>query len=113
MRIYISTPINARAENTFAEKYECAKKRVSEIIGQLKSKFPDAEFLSFSDVAPMGECTEAQAVGNCIKAVIESDYVIIDDSDLNAVNTSLGCELEKKAAYLYAKYGWNYLSELL
>ena len=113
MRIYISTPINARGEKTFAEKYECAKKRVFEIIGQLKSKFPDAEFVSFADVAPLGECTEAQAVGKCIQAVIESDYVIIDDSDLMALGLSFGCKLEQKAAFLYVSERYYYLSDLI
>ena len=112
MRIYISTPINGRAEKTFAEKYEGAKKRVSEIIGQLKSKFPDAEFVSFADVAPLGECTEAQAMGKCVQAVMESDICVLDNVNIKAFRKSNGCYLETIAAHIYCPEEFLYLSDI-
>lgn len=99
-KIYISTPVNARAEKTFAEKYEAAKKRVSEIIGHLKDKYPDAEFVSFSDVAPLGECTEAQAIGQCVQAVMECD-VLFCDIMAEGFYKSKGCRVECFVARTY------------
>ena len=101
MKIYISTPVNARAEKTFAEKYEAAKKRVSEIIGHLKDKYPDAEFVSFADVAPLG-CSEAEAMGRCVQAVVGCDRLIVDSSS-DVLYESKGCRIEVIVAKMYHK----------
>lgn len=100
MKIYISTPVNARSEKTFAEKYEAANMRVSEIIGRLMPTYPDAEFVSFADVAPLGECTEAQAMGRCVQAVMDCDAVF-EDIMADGFCMSKGCCVEGYVARMY------------
>lgn len=104
MKIYISTPINARNEKTFAEKYAAASRRVGEIQGYLiMHGYKDAEFVSFVDIAPLGECTEAQAMGRCVQAVIESDICLIDEVDVDMFLKSSGCITERFVALRYRK----------
>ena len=74
MRIYISTPINARSEATFEEKYEAARKRVEDIAAWLKKQQPDAETVSTFDGRPKPDgSTEAEAIGRCVQQVLECD----------------------------------------
>ena len=112
MRIYISTPVNARPEKTFAEKYAAASKRVEEIKCELRTRgYEDAEFVSFADVAPLGECTEAQAMGRCVQAVMESDMCLVDDSNEEGFANSIGCRIEAFVTYHYLGNRVLYLSE--
>lgn len=68
MRIYISTPINARGEATFEEKYEAARKRAEEIAAWLKTQQPEAETVSTFDGRPKPDgSTEAEAIGRCVQ----------------------------------------------
>lgn len=100
MRIYISTPVNARQEDSFAEKYQAARKRVQEIEELLQEDFrlKDAQTVSTFDLNPLGT-TETQAIGRCIQAVLESDLLYIDKTPYSS--ESKGCLLESTAAEIY------------
>lgn len=100
MKLYISTPINARSEATFQEKYEAARKRVEEMKEQLPSIYQECyDIVSSFDLNPLGTYTEAEAMGRCIQAVMESDAILLDDGWA----TSQGCCLEFRTAEIYNK----------
>ena len=100
MKIYISTPINARSEATFEEKYEAARKRVEEIAAWLKTQQPDAETVSTFDGRPKPDgSTEAEAIGRCVQQVLESDAICMD----YGYEKSRGCRTELCAAVNYSK----------
>jgi len=100
MKLYISTPINARSEATFQEKYEAARKRVEEIKEQLPSIYQECyDIVSSFDLNPLGTYTEEQAMGRCIQAVMESDAILLDDG----WTLSQGCCLEFRTAEIYNK----------
>ena len=100
MKLYISTPINARSEATFQEKYEAARKRVEEMKEQLPSIYQECyDIVSSFDLNPLGTYTEEQAMGRCIQAVMESDAILLDDGWA----TSQGCCLEFRTAEIYNK----------
>lgn len=100
MKLYISTPINARSEATFQEKYEAARKRVEEMKEQLPSIYQECyDIVSSFDLNPFGTYTEEQAMGRCIQAVMESDAILLDDGWA----TSQGCCLEFRTAEIYNK----------
>ena len=104
-RLYIATPINARLERDFTSKYLAAKSRVEE----LKNKFFTSdsnhrlaeydEIVSSFDLNPLGEYSEAQAMGRCIEAVLESDAIYLD----RGWKASSGCILEYSTARIYDK----------
>jgi hypothetical protein len=99
MKVYISTPINARNENTFALKYEAAQKRCERIIEVLleDERFKDAKFVHTFNLNPLGSVTETEAMGRCIQAVLESDLLYFDCR----ASESNGCALEYWAASIY------------
>ena len=73
MKLYIATPINARQEQGFRNKYKAAQKRVrglKEII-KTDNRFYGYSFVSSFDVNKSKNISEAIAMGNCIQAVIE------------------------------------------
>ena len=81
-RLYIATPINARLERDFTSKYLAAKSRVEELKKLLFATGSDARFSEYDEIVssfdlnPLGECSEAQAMGRCIEAVLESDAIV-------------------------------------
>ena len=103
MKIYLSTPVTSRPEKTYEEQYKAAEKRVAEMKEIFRTKHNGPEkvysFVSFADIVPPWNCTEAEAMGRCIKAVIECDEILMDENWLN----SRGCRLEAEAASLYKK----------
>ena len=109
MTLYIATPINARPEETFGEKFRGARERVQELKVRLQA---DERFRTFDDmtsgvdVCPLGGFTEAKAMGRCIQAVLESDAVYMDDG----YETSKGCLLEYDTCrrYKIPVYGDNW-----
>lgn len=109
MKIYISTPINARKEKTFAEKYNAAKECVEDCILELQKNSewseerPNAEYVSTFDINPLGDITEAEAMGKCIQAVMECDAFVIALPKGIEKYESKGVLLEERAAELYGK----------
>ena len=103
MKVYISTPINGRQEETFEKKYQAAEARTKEIIDKLV-KMPEyyyAEFVTTFTLNPLGEVTEAQAMANCVAAIMDADVAIFDNADMKAYNRSNGCQVEQKVAQSY------------
>ena len=92
MKLYIATPINARPEQGFRNKYKAAQKRVRELKEIIKT---DHRF----DVNKSQNISEAIAMGNCIQAVMECDAIYLD----HAWQSSKGCNLEYRAAKIYDK----------
>ena len=101
MKIYISTPINARNEQTFEQKYNAARQRVEHIIEVLheEPQYHDATFVSTFDLCPLGTKTESEAIGRCVQAVMESDMLYFDCR----ASESKGCSLEYWTACIYGK----------
>ena len=102
MRLYISTPINARREKTFREKYEAAERRC----GLLKGKMlADTRFRQYGEIVttfdfnPLGMFTEEEAMGRCVAAVMQCDAVFLD----HGWERSRGCILEYCSARIYGK----------
>lgn len=102
MKLYISTPINARSERTFKEKFIAAKHR-SEILKEVIQSDPSfnsvSEIVTSFDICPLGSVSEGEAIGRCIQAVYESDAIYLD----HAWQSSKGCNLEYRAAKIYGK----------
>ncbi len=100
MRIYISTPINARKEKTFQLKYIAARHRCNALVDMLKTEdtYADDTFVIPHDVTELGN-DEPTALGNCIKAVLECDAIYLD----HGWETSRGCNLEYRTAKIYGK----------
>ena len=101
MKLYIATPINARPEQGFRNKYKAAQKRVRELKEIIKTdhRFYGYSFVSSFDVNKSQNISEAIAMGNCIQAVIECDAIYLD----HAWQSSKGCNLEYRAAKIYDK----------
>lgn len=89
MRIYIATPISNRPEKTMEERLKAAKERVEQIVRYMRDAQPivqgsknplrTAEYCSTFDVNPIGcNHTEAEAIGNCIRLLMECDAIILD-----------------------------------
>lgn len=102
MKLYIATPINARREQGFANKYKAARQRVKQLKEFLKLdyRFSGYTCVSSFDVNKSQKISEADAMGNCIKAVLECDAIYLD----HAWQSSKGCNLEYRAAKIYDKY---------
>lgn len=104
-RLYIATPINARLERDFTSKYFAAKSRVEELKNKIFTSDSNHrlaeydEIVSSFDLNPLGEYSEAQAMGRCIEAVLESDAIYLD----RGWKASSGCILEYSTARIYDK----------
>ncbi len=100
MTIYIATPINARSEGTFEEKRKAAKRRADMLRAWLKDEYPEEKIITPFDVVPLTEqVTEPEAMARCIKAVLQSDAILLD----RGWTASNGCNLEYRAAKIYDK----------
>lgn len=101
MKIYIATPINARKEPTFTEKREAAARRAKMLKAYIQGEYPDAEVVTPFDVIPTTQqVAEPEAMGICIKTLLESDTILLD----RGWTASKGCNLEYRAAKLYGKH---------
>lgn len=101
MKLYIATPVNARKEQGMTNKLAAARKRVEElkeIIGA-DERFNGCTLVSSFDVNKDESVTEAVAMGNCIRAVMECDAIYLDHD----WQSSLGCNLECQVALIYGK----------
>ena len=92
MKLYIATPINARPEQGFRNKYQAARKRVRELKEIIKTdhRFYGYSFISSFDVNPAANTSEAIAMGSAI---------YLD----HAWQSSKGCNLEYRTAKIYDK----------
>lgn len=109
MKIYISTPINARTERTFFDKWRAAKHRcalLSEVIEDDERFFRNGALVitsTFSEHSDWqiadGSLSEAQAMGDCVRLVMEADAIYLD----HGWGGSKGCNLEYRTAKIYGK----------
>ena len=100
MKLYISTPINARQEPTMREKLVAAKHRVEMLKAILADdvRFKDYELISTFDFYDRNE-TEEKAMSRCIYYVLISDAIYLD----HGWTASKGCNLEYLTAKIYGK----------
>lgn len=100
MKIYVSTPVNGRKEETFQKKRIAAYHRAETLRAYLKDEYPDAEIVTPFDVVPLDETVdEPEAIGRCVTALLRCDTVVLD----RGWTASNGCNLEYRAAKLYKK----------
>ena len=101
-KIYISLPITSRKEQTIRERVEAAFKRCELLKRRIAGvdAFKGWEIVTPFDVAPIGTTkTEAEIMGGCVQAVLESDAILLDRD----YTESKGARLEAEAAALYGK----------
>ena len=101
-KIYISLPITSRKEQTIRERVEAAFERCELLKRRIAvvDAFKGWEIVTPFDVAPVGTTkTEAEIMGGCIQAVLESDAILLDRD----YTISKGARLEAEAAALYGK----------
>ena len=101
MKIYISTPINARHEPTIREKLIMAKHRV-EMLKEILAddiQFKNYELISTFDFNNMDDADEEKAMSRCIYHVLKSDAIYLD----HGWTESKGCNLEYCTAKIYGK----------
>ena len=102
MILYIATPINARREHSFEEKYRAAKHRV-ELLKEILSeddRFKGYTLRSTFDIdMPDGRDKENIALSMCVLAVLRADAVYLD----HGWQGSKGCNLEYRTAKIYGK----------
>ena len=101
-KIYISLPITSRKEQTIRERVEAAFKRCELLKRRIAvvDAFKGWEIVTPFDIAPVGtEKTEAEIMGGCVQAVLESDAILLDRD----YTESKGARLEAEAAALYGK----------
>lgn len=111
MRLYISTPINGRTEDTFKLKWYAAKERVEEIKSLLRrdEKFKEYDEMvsTFNWCKRPDQSSEPEAIGRRVQAVLESDAVFVDDKFMS----SKGCREELNTACIYGikvyGFGWE------
>ena len=101
-KIYISLPVTSRKEQTIRERVEAAFKRCELLKRRIAGvdAFKGWEIVTPFDVAPIGTTkTEAEIMGGCVQAVLESDAILLDRD----YTESKGARLEAEAAALYGK----------
>ncbi len=101
MKIYIATPINARKEQGFRNKYKAARQRVKALKEVISNdyRFYGCEMISSFDVNKTDGVSEAIAMGRCVQAVMECDAIYLD----HAWQSSKGCNVEYRTAKIYDK----------
>ena len=100
MQIYIATPVNGRKEKTLAEKRAAAYERVKEMVAYLRRRYPDVLFVSGFTVYPLeqeSDMRESYVMGCCVRLVMESDMVVMDET----WRDSRGCWVEHEVAKQY------------
>lgn len=98
LKLYIATPINARKEETFEEKYKSAKKRLEYLKPILRAdyRFNGWEVVGGTDICPLGT-PENEAIKRCVQEVFTSDAIYMDVGWQN----SDGCRTEFETAGRY------------
>ena len=100
MKLYISTPINARREVTFQAKREAAAKRCKMLKMFLEEEMEGYEIVTPFDTIPLTETVnEEVAIGRCVTAVLRCDAIYLD----HGWTGSKGCNIEYHAAKTYGK----------
>lgn len=103
MKLYISTPINARNENTFQDKFQAAKKRCDNLKRIISNNALLQQFTTIKtpfDMYGNGKhITEEEALAACIYEVLTCDAIYLDEGWEN----SRGCTLEYHTAKIYKK----------
>ena len=81
------------------EKLAAAQERILHLKQVLKDEpmFTGCMFISTFDLNDVGELTEAEAMGRCVKLVLTCDAIYLDHGWLQ----SKGCNLEYRAAKIY------------
>lgn len=102
-KIYISTPVTSRPEATMREKWDAAKARVEEL-KKYRITREDLrcyeQTVSTFDINDFG-CSDAEAMGRCLQAVIECDAILYDYNEIK--HESRGCRAERAIATIYNK----------
>lgn len=98
MKLYIATPVNARKEETFEEKYYAAQKRITELKENLSEdeRFKGWEMTSGPDVCPLG-MNETEALRRCVQTVLSCEAIYMD----SGWQRSEGCRTEFNTAGRY------------
>lgn len=98
LKLYIATPINARKEDTFEEKYKSAKERLEYLKPILRAdyRFNGWEVVGGTDICPLGT-PENEAIKRCVQEVFTSDAIYMDVGWQN----SDGCRTELETAGRY------------
>ena len=102
MKLYIATPINARRERSFKEKYLTAKHHCEMLKENIHfdPRFDQyGEIVTTFDINPMGKYSEEEALGRCVSAVLGCDAIYLD----HGWQGSRGCNLEYRTAKIYNK----------
>ena len=108
-KIYLATPVNGRKEKTLREKMKGALKNVQALAKIILNTYPDAEFMSsfeipdiraiINDHVDVQMPSEAKIMGECVRMVMESDMIVLDDG----WECSQGCTVERFVAMQYGK----------
>ena len=100
MKIYLSTPVNARSEKDFEARKRGALLRCEALRQRTREAFPGWQAVSPFDVNPIDEpVSEEEALGRCVTALLECDALLLD----TGWTKSKGCSLEFRAAQIYGK----------
>ena len=100
MKIYLSTPVNARSEKDFEARKRGALLRCEALRQRTREAFPDWQAVSPFDVNPIEEpVSEEEALGRCVTALLECDALLLDAG----WTKSKGCSLEFQVAMIYGK----------
>ena len=106
--IYLATPVNGRKEKTLKEKQQAAMKRIDEMANYLVKFYPDTKFFNpvRNVITYHGGAVghESLVMGICVRMVMESDIVILDDGWEN----SKGCTVERFVALQYGKQVYTF-----
>lgn len=100
MKIYLSTPVNARSEKDFEARKRGALLRCEALRQRTREAFPGWQAVSPFDVNPIEvSVSEEEALGRCVTALLECDALLLD----TGWKKSKGCSLEFRAAQIYGK----------
>lgn len=107
-KIYLATPVNGRKEKKQGERQWAAMNRIDDMASYLRTWFPDAEIINPIRAILIyhngSRYDEAHVMGHCVRMVMESDIVILDDGWEN----SKGCTVERFVALQYGKQVYTF-----
>ena len=99
--IYIATPVTSRPEGTDHQKWLAASLREMGLEDMWNNKKPSDylshKFRSFATETKPG-MTDAEAMGACVKALLECDAILVDDA---TECRSKGVAAEQEVASVY------------